>query len=418
MKRSLVMTVLILISMQLALFAQNETLDFYNTVYGWSKTKKTFNVTPLPNVEDFVYLKNGKMIVEMQQIGDYKYLAKLDSILTQFTTDIAFYKDSLENGTGNVRIDYSLEHGKDYRQIRFLKHNPEGDIYVNRHGETERLKLEQDTVRIILQLIPGTTISTSRWLRSMQVTFVLNNYRDIEKIVSEKTVMLHAIDTLASVRGPAELDRAFTHPSSCIYRPYFARLTNDSTPKFFLKNHIIDKMYFVKFDHILKKEYGQYADVAGTPTHRFAAYGNIGVGIVRNTISPNAELGISYFNYGSYRNGKDYDYYTLFASPYFFFDRKPDGEYLVSDNWFINLQAGSSYDEEMLGVKIRGFSVGIGYLAVEKGNYFKANTFKAFCTVRLMSGVSICPELIATNNFKQVFPGITFKIFGVKREKY
>jgi len=416
MRRSILFAMLI-ISMSGKLFAQTQLSENYKKVSNWSTTEKTFNSTILPNFRDFVYLKNGKMILDLLNIGDYKRLGKLDSILFQFRKDIAFYKDSLENGNCNVRIDYVITSGKEYRQIRFKKYPPEGDIYVNRHGETERLKLDRDTVRIVIRNVVDTTkIAAARWLYDIQVTFLMNNYTDIDKIITEKDIMRHAIDTLASARTSREIRNPYRFPSSCIYRPYTSQAAFDSFYKNFGQyEKYKDRMRFVKFNEILNKEFGQFRSFA-LPTHHVAAYGNIGAGLVRNTLSPNGEFGISYINY--YRRGESraYEFNTLFASSYFFFDRQADGQFLVSDNWFINIESGSSYDEEMLGVKIRGFSVGAGYLAWEKGNYFKGTTIKAFASVRLMSGLSICPELIATNNFKQIFPGITFKIFGMKRE--
>ena len=389
MSKQILMAVLIVISMQGKAIAQHEETDEYKKMQNWSKAEKTFTATVLPNFRDFVYLQNGKMILDMINVQDYQYLNNLDSILIQFRKDIAFYKDSLENGTGNVRIDYVLNAAKEYKQIRFKKYPPEGDIYVNRHGETERLKLEQDTIRILIQNIVGppksATFNWSSFIHPIQATIVLNNYTDIDKVIADKAMLHHIIDTLTSVRTARESKNPYKFPSTCIYRPYY--VTSDSV----LKKYG-NKIHFVKYNKIIKREFGQFATY-DLPSHHLAAYGNIGAGLVRNTLTPNADLGISYINY--YRR-----------------------EYSVSDNWFINIESGSSYDDQMLGVKIRGFSVGAGYLAVEKGNYFKGTTVKVFASVRLMSGIRICPELIATNNFKQVFPGITVKIFGMKREQF
>ena len=413
------MTLLIIISMNGKLFAQSQELDEYKKIGNWSKTEKTFNATLLPNFRDFVYLKDGKMILDMINVSDYKYLDKIDSILGQFKKDIAFYKDSLENGTGSVRIDYLINSSREYRQIRFKKHQPEGDIFVNRHGETERLKLDQDSIRILIQGIPGTLgpgHAKLSFLHPVQITFVLNNYTDIDKVISERAMLQHAVDTLASVRTAREIKNPYKFPSSCIYRPYTTQAAFDSFYKNFNNyEKYKDRMRFVKFNEILNKEFGQFRTFE-LASHHVAAYGNIGAGLVRNTLAPSADLGITYINYYRRGDSRSYEFNTLFASSYFFFDRQGDGQFLVSDNWFINIESGSSYDEEMLGVKIRGFSIGAGYLAWEKGNYFKGTTMKVFASVRLMSGIRICPELIATNNFKQIFPGLTFKIFGMKRE--
>lgn len=377
----------------------------------WSKTEKTFNAPYIPDIRDFVYLKNGKAIFELRQVNEYALFKNMDTILEGLVRDIAFYKDSLDQGTSSVRIDYNLERGKDLRQIRFKKTRQDGDIYINRHGATERLKIEQDTIRILL---PSTKMNRYNISYPIQVTFVLNNYSDISKLIGENEVLNHAIDTLASVRTTHEIKRPFKYPTSCIFHPYHFPKENDT----FLQKRNLEKyssaMRFVKFNELLNKENSQFRTF-GPVNRKFAAYGNISTGLVRNTLCPGAEAGITNLSY--YRRGQqaNYEFTSLYLSSLYFFGINSAGAQIVNDNYFINLESGSTEDQDMIGVKVRGVSAGIGYLFMQKGDYFKETTLKLFMGLRLQSGLTLYPEIIATNDFKQIFPGMTLKIFGFKR---
>lgn len=414
MKKMILPLVLILISMQAPLYAQTTTTDFYKQVRKRSRTESTFNINYMPNIGDYVYLKNGKMIVEAHRPPDYQGLSNIDSILMQLQTDIAFYKDSLENGTGNVRIDYTIKHDRNYRQIRIKKYKPDGDAYIALNDETERLKIEQDTVRLIIDVPYKTNYRPKKapvgYYYPVQVTFILNNYADVAKIIGEKDVIRHAIDTLSSVRTKKENKAPFKFPSSCIYRPYANELSDSLMKQY---NRVI---HFVKFNQLLKEEYGQFK-LYQYPDRKFVAYGNISGGLVRNTLAPGADLGFSIITPGRRGEIREYEFSTFYLSSLFFFEKNAAGDYLTRDNWFVNFESGSTYDADMLGVKVNGISLGAGYLVRQSGDYFRKATFRVFMGVRLRSGISMYPELIATNSFKQVFPGITMKIFGFKREE-
>jgi len=388
-------------------------------------TEKMFNIDGIVNIEDFVYFKNGKMILEMRDVHDYENLKNLDSVLMQFRKDIAFYKDSLENGIGNVRIDYRIDltknTGSDNRMIRFIKYNTAGDMYVKRNGDIERLKIEQDTIRLLFQvtghqdILNATTHSFGRLIYPIQVTFVLDNFTDIDKIISEKDVILHALDTLPRTRDRNETNFPWRYNSSCIYKPYFSGSAGSHYLDSVTGKNISDKIHFVKFPFILKDEYGQFTMYSFQMSqHTFGFYGNIGAGLVRNTLAPNADIGLSHYHYRSGNEPNKFNFTSLYMSPFFFFSPNNNGFY-TNDNWFINIESGNTTDNQILGVKLRGFSVGAGYLAFQKGDYFTGATVKVFASLPLLNGITISPELIATDNFKQIFPGLNLKVFGIKQ---
>jgi hypothetical protein len=135
---------------------------------------------------------------------------------------------------------------------------------------------------------------------------------------------------------------------------------------------------------------------------QIALFGNTGVGLVRDKLVPEIGLGVALqLNRG--RRGTRY--LGLNGSMHYFFDRRDDGRYKMFINTFVTLELAQSFSREgKLWQKI-----GIGYLVSEQGGYFGPNTFKLTLdlTGKPRHGtLHLIPELILTDNFKTVFPGI------------
>jgi hypothetical protein len=334
-------------------------------------------------------------------------LKGIDTILQQLQTDIGFYTDSLENGSDNVRIDYAITTGENHKEMRFIKHKHIGNTFVKINGTTDKLKIEMDTIRLVINNIKYENIGRKgksfKYSNAAQITILLNNYTDIGSLIAQKELLQKGIDTFISVRTRNERNNPFRYPSSCIYRPTDTGKVGMKY-RFVKKNHIPSQFSVTK----LFEDY--------IPYRKFAFYGNVGMGVVRNTLVPNADIGITHLTHPRRGYPTEYDFVSLYASPYFFFERGSNREQYVHNNWFVNIEAGGTYDKEFLGVKIKSISLGGGYLAFSQGDHFRATTLKVFMGVRMPGGLSLYPEVIATNNFKQIFPGMTLKIFGFKRE--
>jgi hypothetical protein len=363
-----------------------------------SKTDKLFNLyPPFVNHIHTAYLqKNEKMIIEMADVTDYDVLKNFDSILSVFMKDIEFYKDSLPV-TGSVRIDYELTDGSEQKMMRFKKYPPEGDIYIKQKNETAALKLDQDTVHIILKKKPndrGQYAHFYDW--PVQVTFCLNNYSDINTLLQDKGLINAIIDTLSkAIPAPKvnpESKSPFNKDRSTVdyypYRPY-------------------NKMY--KTNSILPQ--GATMSEVMSMRHKFKVNAKLGAGLIMNTITPMADIGLQYNKYWSWRS-ENYSIFRLSATPYYFFNKDGQGNFVANDNWFVNAAIGS-IDEKGVGPEWLGkeCTIGAGYLVSQKGGYFKKNTFKIFTDILLIHGITIVPEVIITNNLKQVFPGMTLKVF-------
>jgi hypothetical protein len=133
---------------------------------------------------------------------------------------------------------------------------------------------------------------------------------------------------------------------------------------------------------------------------QFAIFGNIGAGLVRDRLVPEIGLGLALLhNRGRHR------YFGINGTMHYFFDRLDDGRYKMFINTFVTLEVAQSISRDhKLWQKL-----GVGYLVSEQGGYFGKNTFKLTVdlTGRPRHGtLHLIPELILTDNFKTIFPGL------------
>lgn len=396
MKKLLLILTLILLSVTGKLYAQNRFEAGALSVLKMSKEEKTFDMkSSFISLRDFIELKEGKMILDLADLKDYESFRNLDSVLKNFRKDVAFYKDSLDaTPTAGVRIDYVVSDEYPFKKIRFKKYNSGGNIYLNQGGDISRLKYEQDTVNIIMQKselrLPGP--GKFKIPYAVSATFVLANYTDVDKIVAGRELK-RIVDTLEKTSQlKRTIKSAFLNPLTIYYSPY-----NDGKWHYKRLPWLSDVPYDIRFSSPKKRK-------------AFAIDISIGAGLIRNDVAPMGEIGAQFTSHQKL-NHKNHDYFRISATPYFLFDKDSEGNSLVNDNWFLNADVGSVYDGNEATWLGKRVSFGVGYLVKNKGGYFKNNTFKVFTDLEVVRGLTICPELIFNNNFKQIFPGITVKVF-------
>ncbi len=405
MKKAILIAALLVSAKGLLTAQENETPNYIKRM-SMSKTEQTFNINEgLIGIRDFVTLKEGRLILELSGIEDYESFHNLDSLLEQFKKDIAFCRDSLDaSPTANARIDYVLNPEYSFKKIRIKKYQQESPIFLNNNGSISRMKFEQDTIRLILQKSkPGIGKGKNgpcSVAYSVQATFIMGNYYDIDKVIADH-VLAGIIDTLKkktlTSRQLRHKDNPWyvqNHPVSITYNPYFA-----------------GPNALKRTDWLLRNEYDMSTKPAHSPRYMDIS-GNIGVGLIRNTLAPMGEFYLQFNSYLSGGAAQDRNIFRLSATPFFFFDRNAAGENIVNDNWFVNVSVGTIYGNFVSrGWVGREATIGFGYLLAEKGGYFKNTTFKIFTDLLYSSHLTLVPELIFTNNMKQIYPGLTLKIF-------
>ena len=130
--------------------------------------------------------------------------------------------------------------------------------------------------------------------------------------------------------------------------------------------------------------------------------GNTGMGVVRDRLVPEIGLGVGLQR----RQGRPGALYVGFTGTmHYFFERRDDGRHRMFINTFVTFELAHAFSAEgKLWQK-----VGIGYLVSEQGGYFGPNTFKLTLDLTgkpRLGALHLIPELIFTDNFKTIFPGI------------
>ncbi len=408
MKRLMLLTALILISAKGMLRAQTN-----NTIAQPSKTDQAFNPCEkcYIHIKDIVLMKDERMTLELFRIEDYALFKNMDSILMNFRKDITFYKDSLDNnGIGNVRIDYVYNLKNNTRKIRFHKYPANGASFVQQNNDVSKLKIEQDTVHIVLEntmpLKQATYVKVkgalgkqllSTFPYSIQATFVLNNYTDVDHLITDKAEIKRIIDTLEEAKKPLVGKRGHVGVVSSVYRPYLSQNMKEHWRPAIIK--------YRQYIGIIKDE----NDYQGSSDYLTVDM-NVGIGLLRNALAPTADLGLQIVRTRRRYDPKVSNAYGLYFQPIFLFDKNSTGDYITNTNAFVTLRLGEQTNEEGCKRPI-ATALGVGYLILNKGNYFKNNTFKVFMDLQLNKAVRIAPELIITDNGKQIFPGLTLKVF-------
>lgn len=125
----------------------------------------------------------------------------------------------------------------------------------------------------------------------------------------------------------------------------------------------------------------------------------IGAALVRNTISPSLNLGLSL-------EMKKFQTRVSFSS-YYFFERSPDKKFTLYDNYFVEGEFLFLNEIDLANHYVKHWTGGgIGYLIDGYGGYFPGTTLKVYF-IEKFRYFQIRSELYFTNDFKIIFPSLS-----------
>lgn len=331
----------------------------------------------------------NSMTISLYDHRGYALIANIEALLEVVRKDIAFLQDSLDAcPTCNFKIAYRLM-GNGRNNLMMRKYEPTGTFLWKSGNGFKPFRTESDTLQVVYN--PDNNAN------EYQVTFLLNRLSDFDSLLDRKGYLNNIVRIMRAATEPKQSKRrqyAWAYQSRLVMHLQSGRPPGDTSTDAWVVNAARD-----------------------ASPHNFTyrrsidAQGNIGAGFVRDKISPELELGLVYrprkTRYQPFAN-----VYGLYASGFFAFARNADGAYAVHDNWFLNVEFGTEGIHEFINnIRISRLTIGGGYLVAQKGGYFKDNTFKAFMNIRLKNGFTLSPELIATDGFRQLFPGLSIKVF-------
>lgn len=314
--------------------------------------------------------KSDKIKLELSDLEDLDMLPNIDSLLQAFIVDVEPLKDSLADELTAKRIDYIIQpSGKNL--IRFQQFAATGSSYLADKGTIAALKLQQDTVNIILQAngsLPQFFNVKKPGIHFYRICFFVNN-----------------LSNLASYK-----DQLQSH---------IELLKKDVTNKW--KRQKDGMMHLKTAPSIYSKGRGGQVGYNDYLTFNISA----DIQNYKNYFVPSLSASVIVV---TNRNSIKREF-SFTGESHFTFARNDQGELQTFRNGFITL----GYSQTNKGQS--GFSLNpsfsLGYLLRQRGDVYDKHTFRlGFGKVMLFNKVKLEPVVYFHDFFKNVTPGIRLSL--------
>lgn len=345
---------------------------------------KVFGLPPYSIQREFwVDLGKGNRLgVELGSIADLDRLGNIDSLLMVFFSDMRPFKDSLTDPLTSKRVDYLID-SSGWKKIRIRQFRSSGSSFLLGQGEPAVLRLEQDTINIII----ATTLPMNKdrsgmaLVRYDRLRFFVNQFNELEGYVT------------GGLNNKIRLVRQKTN-----YNRDWQALSNGGA--------------FLKDDPSISA--GRHKGYI-TPANDYMSpvvFANIQN--YKNAFAPSFGLGLNvHLNHGFSLNNNHalatHDI-ALTWEPLFLFSTDVKGQLQTFRNDFLVLSYSlnpASEKDANAGTMIRP-AVSLGYLLRREGDYFEKNSFRLSTgSVNLFQGKTFLEPCIFFHDFfRGVTPGI------------
>jgi hypothetical protein len=360
----IICTVLILMSMSGTLCAQHSL----RAVVG-----KTFSMSS-DHLERRFWIELGKgnrLCLELEDVGDLAKFTNIDSLLLVFLADMKPFNDSLTDPLSWHLIDYVADTGGK-KKLRLQSFRPAASSFVLDQTEPVALRLEQDTIQIVLEY-PTSIGRHHDGIRQDRLSLYLNDYHELSNYVTG---------------GLNEKVR-------------------------WLKKNL--KGYWIRDKRIYRAEKDPTisapmpAGYVAVSNDYLASVVQLNVGNYKNYFAPSFSLGIS-LNFAKEESVRSYD---LLWEPVFLFGTNAQGHAQTYRNDFLVLSMSREYKVPQ-GRRIINLnpSMSFGWLVRREGDYFEKNSFRLFVGhINLLhNNLVLLPGMYFHDLFKGVTPAVSLKI--------
>jgi len=140
-----------------------------------------------PNSIDIDYRvelnKKNVMLLQLTAQPHLHRFENIDSLLLVFLGDMKAFKDSLSDPMTIKRIDYLID-ASGQKKLRIRQSRPTAPTFLLDGSEPALLRLQQDTVFIMMATQPGDSTVGSKEVRYDRLGFFLNRYEELEGYVT------------------------------------------------------------------------------------------------------------------------------------------------------------------------------------------------------------------------------------------
>lgn len=348
-----------------------------------SRTETMFNSAKVGTLKkrfDFLLPAGNKMILEFTTDNQVDSLPNIDDLLQEVWKDLAALGDSLQTPLSNKRVDVVFSPVD--KKVRVRDYPQQGDVFRIKDGDVTQLKVEQDTLRIILFTRRASALSGFPGGQPYYITFLVNHLNDIPALQKQTniatTVALFKKDFAA---------RRFKG-SSASFTQYYAAYDATKGVRLIPTKGALNS-------------YGRKIT--------FIPYVQTGIQYLRGAWVPSAGAGIEL----TIKPGENLENkFQLLWEPYFFFDKDSLKKPSLQRNDFITFKY-LSYSKYNSGARVIEFrqTFSLGYLIRRSGNYFEPTTFKFSLPGLQTKNILLEPEFVFNDFFKNFSPSLKLTLF-------
>ncbi|MEP6674806.1 MAG: hypothetical protein ABJA78_06615 [Ferruginibacter sp.] len=364
--------------------------QYYDPAYTqMSRTDQVFNVNNAQWLRHKFYIsldKGNHINIQVSDKTGLERMMNMDSLLKEVYSRILLINDSLKNELTNKRIDFAIENNVITR-MRFQEFQPKGSSYGFQNKEIVLLKIEQDTINIT-----GYNKIRPKWARPNSNNFIYEPYRIVillNNIAELKDYL--AVNLNASMQQlKADWDNYKKWTPKRNWDMKLLAVYNINNPQ---QN---TKLHSVTYDQ---------------SKYHIDPLVQVSVQNVRNLFGPSAGAGLDISKYNSYVREL---HFQLLWEPFFFFEKNSSNKTNLMRNDFITFQYKNIREvkpaKEKEAVKYyQQFS--LSYLLHKDGEYFEKNTFRTGLPGFQYRNVSLIPEFIFHDFFKQFTPALKLSLY-------
>lgn len=336
---------------------------------------KAFGIS-YDNLERRFWIDMGKgnsLCLELEDEQDIARFTNVDSLLMVFMADMKPFNDSLSDPLAWHIIDYVIDAaGK--KKLRLQTFHPQASSFLLDQAEPASLRLEQDTIRIVLEY-PVSAGRRHDGIRQDRLSLYLNDYHQLSNYITgglnEKIRWLGQHMRSYWVRKgkiwQMEKDPAITAPQPAGY----IAMAHDV---FFLGSEI-----------------------------------QVNVGNYKNYFAPSFGLGLGL----NFNKGSAYRTLAFLWQPVFLWQTNAQGHLQTYRNDFLTVELSRELkDENTARMAVFNPYVSFGWLVRRDGDFFEKNSYRLFMgTAKLTkNNLYVQPGMYFHDLFKNVTPAVNLKL--------
>jgi len=314
--------------------------------------------------------KGNRLCLELEDAEDIVKFTNVDSLLMVFLSDMKPFNDSLSDPLSWHLIDYVVD-GTGKKKVRLQTFHPTASSYLLDQPEPASLRLEQDTIQIVLEY-PVSNGRNHDGIRQDRLSLYLNDYHQLSNYITG---------------GLNEKMR-------------------------WLRKNI--KSYWVRDKKIWRMEKDpsitapQPAGYIATAHDYLSSEIRFNLGNYKSYFAPSFALGVGlHFN-----GGESYRTFAFLWQPVFTFQTNTQGHLQTYRNDFLTVEIAREWKDQVPRFIYLSPSISFGWLVRREGDLFDKSSFRLFLghTRLVRDNFILQPGMYFHDFFRGVTPAVNLRV--------